>query len=311
MMKKLFLPLAAVALLAASCDNEHKDSYYTTTYVVFNVVTDTQNPSELAQLSDAVYALKHNVTRDVFSFTESGLSLNGQKISFETDEMNFTAENFKLEVPDQQPVSGSNILFSSKQPNATGASIQNFNGKIGWVYVPDTSDLSYPNFQIGVTNNFSLSYSLNDRFFVQTFNPYSYFLGTTVEKDDTQTNAYQTINYMVEISLVNKNANIYVYNRTFRPDGKFENPQVMKIKDVPIVLTHSGFYLSAAAPATQVRIYSETGLSELKEDPSYKVTDFEVYYLSSDYSEARISYKVAGKEYSFQGSCAIKGTPVN
>lgn len=312
MLKKIILPLAAVAAVATSCDTSTKESYYTVPFQVFNIIVDTHNTSEPAQFSQSVYSLKHIVSNNVLSINQSGMTINGQQVSFETDTMSMRSEVFQLPTPDATPSYGENLIFGGRTLGSSGASLDYFSGKLNWRYWPGTNDTDNPNFEIGTIQNLDLSYMLNDRYSVQTILPYNYYIGTALETDvNGHVTALETLNLMVEVNFMDKKANAYIYNRAKTTEGKLQNPQLVKIKDIPLTITHNGYLLQASAPKTLVRIMGDDGRSELKENPDYQVGDFDYYPLSADLSEARISWTLAGKKYAFQGSSLVSGTPVS
>ncbi len=313
MLRKFILPSLALTLLATSCDFGNKDSYYTVPFNVYNVITDMHSASDPVQFTPSTYTLKHNVTKDVISLDASNISIGGQKISFETNEMKYTLDNFKL--PDAEAGSDSykaNWTFGGSEVSASGATLGYFNGKINWYYIPGTSNQLNPYFKVTTAQGLNLSYQLNDRYMVQTINPYMYYTGSTTEIQDGKiTNVTDKFHYFLELNFISKEATVYVYNRVYNNDNKIVNPQMLSIQGVKFVTSHSGFSLADASPKTKVRLVDEQGKeSDLVENAAYQVTDFSLTFMSTDFTQAHIAFKLAGKDVSFQGTCVASGSPI-
>lgn len=272
-----------------------------------------QSASDPVQFSPASYILKHNVTKDVISMDVSNLSVGGQKISFETDQMTYKIDNFKLPTDEGGAESyKANWTFGGSEVSASGATLGYFNGKINWYYIPGTSNQLNPYFQVTTAQGLNLSYQLNNRYMVQTINPYMYYLGNTTESQDGKiTNVSDKFHYFLELNFINKEATVYVYNRNYDGNNKIVNPQMLRIQGVKFALTHNGFSLQDASPKTQVRLVDEQGKeSDLADNAAYQVTDFSLDFLSADFTQTRIAFKLAGKDFTFQGTCVASGSPI-
>lgn len=312
MFKKLMLHSVALLLLATSCDLGNKDSYYTVPFNVYNVITDTHSAEDHVQFSPSTYSLKHNVTKDVISIDVVNLAISGQKVSFETDQMTYKLDNFKL--PDAEGGSESyksNWTFGGSDVTASGATLGYFNGKINWYYIPGTSNQLNPYFKITTAQGLNLSYQLNDRYMVQTINPYMYYTGSTSVSENGNMQGTGKFDYFLEFNFINKEATVYVYNRIYDGNNKITNPQMLCIQGVKFVTNHNGFLLADPSPKTKVRLMDEQGKeSDLVENASYQVTDFSLNFMSTDYTQAHITFKMGGKMYTFQGTCIASGSPI-
>ncbi len=301
-MKKLFYPIAALALLA-SCNPTSKDSYQTIPFPESNLIVDTQNASELAQVSDAVYSFKQNFSYNTIELSTSNLSVNNMTQSFETDTMGIRYEEFFYNENGTEQ-KAYKWAFSKKGSASANGSVTNLKGSLITCYFKSTA-ADDPNYELGYFQRLDLSYTLHDRYKVQTFWPTALYKGTTIATDDAESFSSRKADYVSVIDFSKKVGTIYLYNAEFSADPEKELPKVIAFEDIPIVFSHEGFSLQAAAPKTRV-LGKNDNKTELIESEEYAATDFSFVLTSSDLTDAAISFKLDGKSVNFRGSSTLK-----
>lgn len=302
-MKKMLIPLAASALLLASCDTSTKDSYRTIPYYEYNLIVDNVDPSVPAATSYATYEVKFNISKYCVDVKGSDLIFNNQKYSFETDTMALRQKPYTI---DGQ--TAYNLTFS-KSGNAgasgTGSSASNLQGTFVYCYIPQSNDILNPTFELGANERLDMSYTLNDRYSVQTFWPAAYYKGQTVATDDGESHSTNDTGYLTQIDFEKKTASVYVYNAKFSANEEKPLPKVMLFEGIPLVFSHDGFSLEAAAPKTTV-LGVKNNLPALVDSVGFGATDFSMVMTSKDLTEVWMTYKLNGKQVNFRGCSIIK-----
>lgn len=304
-MKRLFLPFAAIALIAASCSTDTKDSQQTMTYYDYNLIVDRTNPDQKAQATYSSYELTLNFSKSVASIKATDLILNNQKHSFETDTMAYRPYYFKTVIDGQETTIGQ-TLFSKNGSLGIGSSLSNLKGALLGMYVPTTSDSLAYNFNITLGERLDLNYTLSDSYQVQTFWPSSLYLGQTYASDSQESFSSKTPRYIVNINFPKEKANVFIYNPELSAsDNKL--PKVIRIGDIPVYFNHDSYYLEAASPKTTV-LSKRNNIPVLIDSVGFQVEDFSLQITSTDLTDAFISYKLKGKSVSFSGSSVPKPT---
>lgn len=301
-MKKILFPIAALALLA-SCNPSSKDSYQTVPFAESNLIVDTQDDSELAQVSDAVYSLKQNISQNTVELSTSNLSVNNMTQSFETEAMAINQDVYQF-IEDGKEQTGYKWTFKKDGNASANGSVTNLKGSLITCYYTDTA-VDNPNYIIKYFTRMDLSYTLHGRYKVQTFWPTALYKGTTIATDDAESFSSKTADYISVIDFTKKVGSVYIYNAEFSADTEKALPKVIAIEDIPVVFTHDGFSLQSAAPKTRV-LGKNDNKTELIESEEYAATDFSLVLTSSDLTDAAISFKLDGKFVKFSGSSTLK-----
>ena len=303
-MKKFLMPLAALALLATACDTESKDSYTTYNFGEYNLIVDNDNPSEPAQVSTAIYTLKMNWSKACVDVQTSDIIINNQKQSFETDTMALYPGFIKDEVANQV---FQEMYFSKKGNVGKGATITNMTGRVTGAFY-NTNSLTVPDFQTTYSQGTRLimGYDLNDRYHFQTFWPECYYAGQTHVYDKFGTFSTKNTSYRVKIDFTKKTAQVVIYYPEFSVESK-DTPKAILIEDIAVAFSHSSYRLEANDPKTRI-LANKDGKNEWADPGEYDITNFNLTIVSSDLTEASISYKMPARNVSFAGSSVVKGT---
>ena len=299
MNKLKFLYLAVVALAFTSCDIANRDSHYDMTYTVNNLIVDTDNLDQPAIVSESKYKFFHNLSKNCVDITATDVVIDNRKISFETDTMAPVSKTFGEKV--------SYLGFSRKGNVGKGASISDLSGYLPYLYRVASTNLFNSNykFEYNLQESLIMNYMLDDRYRVSTFQSFSTYVGSSYVSDNGSTYSTKNTGYVVDINFTKKTASVYVLGMELTADPKNTDAKVMLMQDVPVVFTHEGFRLEASAPKTAIP-GTVDNKSAFVESPNYKVTDFSMTLVYPELTDAMISYKVAGKNVQFNGSCILK-----
>lgn len=300
-MKKAIFPLAALALALASCDTGSKDSYQTIQYPEYNLIVDNQDINAPAQASYGSYEMKFNYSKNVVDIKSSDIILNNQKYSFETDTMAIRTQNFKTENYGE----AFNYIFSKPGSAGVSSSVSNLNGKLVWCFMPNSTNLLSPTYNVTVGQRLDLSYTLSDHYSVQTFWPSAFYRGLTVSTGDAITHTCKTSDYLTKIDFEKKKASIYIYNAELSADQAPNFPKVIRFEDIPVVFDHSGFVLKSDAPLTTV-LGKKDNVVTMVDSVGFAATDFVMEMTSADLNDVVISYKLDGKSVNFRGCSIMK-----
>ncbi len=303
-MKRLFLPLAAGLLLAASCSTNTNDSRYSNTYFDYNLIIDNDNPDAAAQASYSGYDVTLYYTSGAVEVKGNDLIVNNQKYSFETDTMACGSYYFKALI-DGVETSIGQTTFSKKGLVGTGAQVTNLKGAMIGMFAPATSDSLSSSFNIRLVERLDLNYTLANRYEVQTFWPSSLYLGQTYAySTDGGSLSTRNTRYMVNVNFAQNKANVFIYNPELSSADN-NLPKVIRIGDVPVRFNHDSYYLEADAPKTTV-LGKRNNVPALVDSVGFQVENFSLRLISQDLTEAEISYKLQGKSVTFVGNCVPK-----
>lgn len=299
-MNKAIFSFAALALFLASCNPETKDSYQTLNYPEYNLTVDTQDPSQMAQASYAKYEVKNNISRQVVDVKASDIIVNNQKYSFETDTMGLRTSSFKVDgLGDVY-----NVYFSKYGNAGVGSNVSDIKGTFVYCYAP-MSNLLNPVYNVSIVQRLDLSYTLNDRYRVQTFWPVVMFRGQTMSSTAGESHTTKGSDYVASIDFEKNTATIYVYNAELSADQDKSFPKVIRFEGVPVVYTHEGFSLESAAPATTILGKKDNQIA-MVDSIGFAAKDFSLYLTSPDLTEVSINYKLNGRNVSFRGCSILK-----
>lgn len=290
-----------MAILLAACDSSTKDSYQTITYPEYNLLVDNQDISAAAQASFSNYEVKFNISRNVIDLKASDIIINNQRYSFESDTMSIRTQTFKTEGFGD----AFNYIFSKTGPSGHGSGVSNINGKLVWCLMPNGSNILSPNYSVTVGQRLDLSYTLNDRYSVQTFWPAALYKGQTVAMADGMSHSCNNSDYLTQIDFDKKTAAIYVYNAELSANQSPTFPKVIRFEDIPVVFTHEGFSLESAAPKTTV-LGKKDNVVTMVDSVGFAATDFSLFMTSADLNDVIISYKLDGKSVNFRGCSILK-----
>ncbi len=302
-MKRIIFPMAAVAMMLASCSTETKDSYQIVPFTECNLIIDNYDMAQPAQVSVATYDVKFNYSKSCIDVSASDIIINNQKISFETDTMAAVNKPFSYtyEGKDQ---TGVKTTFSKKGPAGAGCAASNLAGSFTVCFYR-TGDLLSPSYTVQGADRLDLSYTLSDRYSVQTFWPTALYRGQTVATSGSDTFSTRGSDYFSVIDFDKKKASVYVYNAEFSADEDKSLPKVILFEDIPVVFTHEGFSLESASPMTKV-LGKKDKLPAMVDSVGFAATDFSLFLTSSDLTDVVISYKLDGKNVNFRGTSTLK-----
>lgn len=301
-MKRIIFPIAALALFA-SCSTDTKDSYQTVRFSESNLIIDTQDASQMAQVSNGSYDVKHNVSKGCVDISTTGLIVNNQNITFETDTMALRSKTYSYSI-DGKEETGVKLVFSKSGNASSNGSVSNMAGSFIMCYYR-TGDLANPSYNVGLYERMDLRYTLNDRYSVQTFWPTAMYRGVSVASEGSDTYTTRSSDYVSVIDFEKKTASVYVYNAEFSADKEKTLPKVILFEGIPVVYTHEGFSLESAAPTTKV-LGKKNNQTALVDSVGFAATDFSLILTSSDLTDAMISYKLDGKNVNFRGTSTLK-----
>lgn len=304
MMKRFFLPLAILAIALASCDTTSKDSYTTMGFGEYNLISDLTDTSKPAQVSSGSYSLKLNWTQNCVDLSTTSLTINNQKISFETDTM-------ALKIVYLVPEGGGSYIemgaFGNKSNVGKGAEITNLDGyftpayyNVNGLYVPEVETT------IGSAGyRMIMGYDLNDQYHVQTFWPMCYYVGKSYVSG-TETFATEGTAYRVELNFEKNQARVVIYYPAFTSSDK-DVPKAIVLDEIPILFGNKYYYLEADAPKTRV-LGSKDNVIALVDSEQYQVSKFSLTMADPDLTHAVITYRIDGKLVTFDGSSIVKAT---
>lgn len=302
-MKRVFFPLAVMAVLFASCDTNTKDSYQTMLYAEANLIIDNYDASQPAQVSIGKYDVKFNISRYCIDIKSSDIIVNNQKVSFETDTMALYPKTFSYTFngKDEQ---GTKLTFFKNGKTGPTSAASDLAGSFSMCFFR-SGDLTSPNYNLGVVERLDLNYTLSDRYSVQTFWPTALYCGRTVASSNGETYSSKGSDYFTQIDFEKKLASVYVYNPEFSANSEESMPKVILFEEIPVVFTHEGFSLESAAPKTKV-LGKQNNLSAMVDSVGFAATDFSLFLTSRDLTDVSISYKIAGKDVNFIGTSTLK-----
>lgn len=293
--------MAATALLLASCDTGTKDSYQTIFYPEYNLIVDNTDASQPAQVSNGNYEVKFNISKNCVDIKASDIIFNNQKYSFETDTMALRQKFFNID--------GSQtyyLTFSKRGSSVVGSPASDLAGTFVYCYYPTNSDnLLNPDFTLRGVERLDLSYTLSDSYKVQTFWPFAFYQGQSVVSSGYNTYSTKESGYLTQIDFEKKTASLYIYNAEFTGDKDKTLPKVIKLEDIPVVFTHEGFSLEAAAPKTTV-LGIKDSRPALVDSVGFAATDFSLALTSADLTDVMISYKLLDHQVNFRGCSIVK-----
>lgn len=299
-MKKAIFSFAAAALFLASCNTETKDSYQTLNYPEYNLIIDNQDPSQMAQASASRYEVKNNISRQVVDVKASDIIINNQKYSFETDTMGLRTTSFKVDgIGDIY-----NVYFSKYGNAGIGSNVSDIKGTFVYGYAAMNDTLN-PVYKIPIVQRLDLSYTLNNRYSVQTFWPEVMFRGQTMSSIAGESHTTKDSDYVVKINFEKKIATVFVYNAVLSANQDKSFPKVIRFSGIPVVFTHEGFSLESAAPATTILGKKDNRVA-LVDSVGFAAKDFSLYLTSPDLTEVSINYKLDGRNVSFRGCSILK-----
>lgn len=302
-MKKAIIPMAATAILLASCDTGTKDSYQQIPYPEYNLIVDTQDETAPAVASYGNYDLKFNISKNCIDIKASEIIFNNQQYSFETDTMAVRQKAISVD-------GGTiyNLTFSKSGnagSNGVGSAASDLRGSLVYCYLIQNGDLLNPSLNLGVTERLDLSYTLNGRYSVQTFWPAAYYQGQSVATSDAGTYSTKNSGYLTQINFEKKTASVYLYNAEFSAEEGKSLPKVIRFEDVPVVFSHTGFTLESAAPKTTV-LGKKDNQTALVDSVGFGATDFRLDIISADLTDINITYRLDGHHVNFRGSSIVK-----
>ena len=299
MMKKLILPLAAVALLATACDTNVKDSTSSYTYGGYNLIEDLQDPAAPALATQGAYKVNQNITRWTVDIAATEMIIDNQKYTFETDTMGIKPKMFGDKV--------SYMGFSSTGNIGKGANVSALSGFVAASYSPATSNILSPSykFDYDVTGRLVLDYRLNDMYRIKTFWPQACYVGDSYISEGSASYSTENTGYMVSIDFTKKTAVVYALEFKLGNLGEGSAPLVILMEDIPVTMNHDGYRLEAAAPKCKIPGVVDNK-AQLVDNTKYSITDFSLDLTSDDMTDVQIVYNFDGKRVYFNGCSIVK-----
>lgn len=307
-MKKILLPLAALAILAAGCDTGTKDSYSTVNFYEYSLVTDKTNTETPAQVSATGYGVKLNWSKNTAELTTYDLTINNQKHSFETSPMPLNMGYLVQE-------GGSGMIdygqFASTSNVATSGSVTNLSAGFGYVsyyysgvYIPGIETATSTRMRL------MIGYDYDDRYHVQSFWPECFYAGNTSTVSEGISHSATATLWRVNIDFTKNLAKCVIYNLQMKADDT-TTPKAIVVDEIPVHFTNMDYYLQAAAPKTQVltsksELVSAEQYAADNEGRDYQASDFALYITSPDLTRASISVKIGGNQINFSGASTIQ-----
>ncbi len=300
-MKHLLLPLAAVALIAASCSTHTGDSYSSVNFGEVNFIIDNDNPEAVATVTPSYYYVKMNWSTTTAEISTADLVVDGKKASFETNQMPLYISSVKCPYSEYYVQQGS---FSSKENIGKGATVTDLSA----VYTSGVYNvsLSVPGFSStqSASLRLILDYTLNNRFRVKTFWPECYYVGSTDVYGDGAAFTTTSTYYRVILDFSKSTAKVVLCFPSYAEVEK-DTPEAIVLTEMPIIVSHDTYAIVSESPKTQILV-KEQGKSELKDSDKFKVSDFRLSLSSDDMTEASISYSIDGKDVVFHGCSIVK-----
>ena len=298
-MKKILLPLAALAVIAISCDTNVKDSTATNTYGGYNLIENLHDLSEPALATEGYYTVKQNITRWTVDLEANEMIIDNQKYTFETDTMGIKPKNF-----------GDNISymgFSSTGNIGKGAKITDLSGYLAASYVLTSTNVLSPSykFEKGVSGRLILDYTLNDQYHIKTFWPQACYVGQSYISEGSSSYSTEDTGYHVSIDFAKKIATVYALEFKVGTLSEDSAPGVILLEEIPVTMTHYGYHIEVSAPKTTVPGVVDNK-SQFVATTRYNVTDFTLDLTSPDLTDVQITFKIDGKSVYFKGCSIVK-----
>ena len=302
-MKRIIFTFAIVAMIVSAC-GDLKDSTQTFYYNECNLIVDTEDESQTAQASTAVYQVLNNLSKGVADVTCSDIIINNQRYSLQTDTMVIHEKTFKVSNVDDAGYAA-NYWFAKSGNVSAGSSASNLMGEIVWCLKSNNANLISPNYQLEVAQRLNVNYNINGHYRVQSFSRDAFYVGNSIASSGSSSFSSKKIDYRAILDLEKKVGVVYVYNPEFSDSQDNSFPKVIRIEDIPMVFSSVGFTLDAAAPKTTV-LGIKNNIITMIDSVDFKATDFRLDFASPDMTEVSISYKINGKNIFFSGSSILK-----
>lgn len=308
-MKKLFLGIAAVSMLAmTSCKEEESTNTVNYPVTTYNLVVDNESGSA-ASVVASTYKFNYDLnSRKVTISTELAMS-SLSSTSFITNSISYDGGVFTLyeKFSDLLNYSGEIINVKSDNAGSTGSqlAIRNLDCQLTtFVYVPESiqgiKDVSFPyGYEYAL-----MSYDLGDKYSVRTFWPDATFKGVTNTqypyKGENKTFSNEDMLYRVMLDLEKKTATVVMYNAKFAQEMPNALSNIV-LENLPVTIDAQGYSISATN--IEPKVY---GSGVATPYPNFTFDKFEMSTVG-DLTETTISYTVAGTyKGSFSGSYCVK-----
>lgn len=300
------MAVLVAALSLASCDGElgSNESYTTSTFSGYNLITNLDDSSKPAEATAAAYRIKLNLNHICVDLTSSTFAIGSQTISFETDTMAYYSTYLVPEDGSGDYVSVGR--FGKKSNVGKGATVTNLSGYItSGVY--NLSSIYVPGFETAVygSSRLILDYDLNDKYNVRTFWSSSFYCGRTDVAGKEGFYSYEPV-YRVELNIEKNTAAVLVYNPAFS-SSDIDMPKAIVFDDLELKYTHDSYYLESDAPTTLV-LGQKDGVVALVESDEFKATGFSLRITDYDLTEVSIVYRIDGKSVNFNGSSIVQAS---
>lgn len=291
-MKKQLLSgaFAALALVAVSCSGgaDHQTLNYDIDLA--NLVTDSQNGN--TEITDATYAFLFDYTNSEMQMRISNLNIDGKRLNFlSPEDVKFTESTYA-----QGLVTKFALPSMSALSSATTAT--DLSGEISTAYNYNP----VLNLITNVWRRFVISYKIDNRYTVQTFEKSTFWKGSTVTSY-VMGNTHKEFTtsapvYSVDMDLENMTATVIIYNAQFAQ----EMPTVSIMKIEGLKVTCSAGKYSVAGSDMVPQVYEGGAWT-----PNTKFTfnNFTLTTTNSSLTSGSASFTVAGM---FQGAATLVST---
>lgn len=232
-MKKtiLFGAIASMAMAMTSCSGGNEQSNFSYEADLLNLITDKQTGT--SEMSQCKYAFNYDNINTTMQMKVNALYVGGSTISFMSpDDVKFT-ENYYAQ--------GSVVKFAIPSMSALSSALTatDLMAEISTAYNYNPA----LNMIINTWRRYIISYTVDNHYTVQTFEPTTYWKGTTntsyVIKGEHKEFASSEPVYVVTIDPDKKTASLLIYNARFAEEMKSVN--AMKIEGLTVSAA-SGLY---------------------------------------------------------------------
>ena len=235
--KLLLIPLAALLGLTACVSDNEEHLTNTLVIPVINLVTYLENDHTTA--GEGLYTIKLDISNQQGDITSSGL--------------NYAGIGMELSATNQKYITtGYDALFRNATGNVTGSTpMAMTQGKLlvtPWYYPEMTGyDLDYLKYDLpeypynGVINNILVAnYNIGNQYIVKTFQPDTFYTGTTGSLYDGQVASNVDIVYRLVLNAASSTADLIMYNAKFSASPNEPVKEAIIVKGLTVTYSENG-----------------------------------------------------------------------
>lgn len=288
-MKKIIIcAAAALAVSLVSC--KEGENYGTYPVVSANYIVDLETGECSASLSN--YKFYINYTQSVGSLSCDNLLIN-----------NVTYNLTTTETPSATTLYG--IDLKNLKGSAKGSSSYEFvSNKCTFTtgfYLATPSGTKLP--QAFSDDFLAANYRLGDKYWVRTFNPGGYYVGTTYTTypgaEGVETAQSTSISYGLVLNFVENTADLYIYNAKFSNNPNEPDNKNILVGNLSMELTYNGIVISGEDVVPGLY---EGG--DWTDYPAFSFNKILVELVGEEMTTVQVNYTVAGRfTGAFTGTC--------